>query len=160
MAETKKAPLEGDQLYIGTPNGVVICVDGLRDGLHAGRFWHAHSAGAFPLRSFGDMALSLEEYFNAIQFPRAATNDRHFREAAPHEAHISAERLLSDGELLEKRGELATFILRVQQRENSTWQGRLTWEEKNSTRSFRSLIGLLQLLESAIRRAAEEKEGA
>ena len=40
---------------------------------------------------------------------------------------------MSDEELLRKHGELGTFVVRVQHRENSSWQGRITWMEKNRT---------------------------
>ena len=57
---------------------------------------------------------------------------------------------MKDETLLEKHGDLGTFIVRVQQRQNSSWQGRITWTEKNQTLHFRSTWEMVKLIESAI----------
>lgn len=48
-----------------------------------------------------------------------------------------------------------TFILTVYDRKNATWQGSLTWVEKNEKQQFRSALELLKLIESAL----DEEEG-
>lgn len=69
--------------------------------------------------------------------------------------------MMSDEELLRKHGELGTFVVRVQHRENSSWQGRITWMEKNRTLYFRSVWEMVKLIASAVETtgdAAEEPE--
>lgn len=46
---------------------------------------------------------------------------------------------MSDEELLNKHGDLGTFIIRVQHRQNSSWQGRITWMDEDKTVYFRSM---------------------
>ena len=57
---------------------------------------------------------------------------------------------MKDQELLSKHGDLGSFIIRVQQRQNSSMQGRLTWVEKNKTVRFRSVWEMIRLIDRAV----------
>ena len=57
---------------------------------------------------------------------------------------------MKDEALLNRHGDLGTFIVRVQHRQNSSWQGRLTWMEENKTVYFRSVWEMVKLMESAL----------
>ncbi len=71
------------------------------------------------------------------------------------------ERILSDEELLKKHGDLGTFIIRVQQRQNSSWQGRITWMDKDETIYFRSVWEMIKLIASALDKVGgQEGEGS
>lgn len=65
---------------------------------------------------------------------------------------------MNDDELLSKRGDLGTFILRVQHRQNSTWQGRITWVNENKTLQFRSVWELTKLIEEALDTVSEQED--
>ena len=43
-----------------------------------------------------------------------------------------------------------TFIVHIISQENATWQGQVTWAEKNQTISFRSALELLKLIDSTM----------
>ena len=49
------------------------------------------------------------------------------------------------------RGSAATFEMRVLFRQNASWQGELLWLEKNTRQSFRSVLELITLMDSALR---------
>ena len=66
---------------------------------------------------------------------------------------------MSDKELLSRHGDLGTFIIRVQHRQNSSWQGRITWMEKNKTVYFRSIWEMIKLVASALDTVSEPEEG-
>lgn len=66
---------------------------------------------------------------------------------------------MSDEELLNKHGDLGTFIIRVQHRQNSSWQGRVTWTEKDKTVYFRSVWELIKLIAGALDTVSEPEEG-
>jgi len=51
-----------------------------------------------------------------------------------------------------KRG---TFLLNIYNRQNATWQGTVTWVDKNEKQQFRSALELIKLIESAL----DEAEG-
>ena len=57
---------------------------------------------------------------------------------------------MSDETLLSKHGDIGTFIVRVQHRQNSSWQGRITWMEEDRTIQFRSVWEMIKLIESAV----------
>ena len=52
--------------------------------------------------------------------------------------------------IFRQKGELGTFVIRVQYRQNATWQGQGTWAEGQETRSFRSALELLKLIDNAL----------
>ncbi len=43
----------------------------------------------------------------------------------------------------------STFIIKILERRNSTWQGEVTLVEKNQTMHFRSALELLKLVDSS-----------
>ena len=65
---------------------------------------------------------------------------------------------MSDENLLSKHGDLGTFIVRVQHRQNSSWQGRITWMEQNKTICFRSVWEMIKLIESAVDTVSVQEE--
>ena len=54
-----------------------------------------------------------------------------------------------------RRGELATFIVKVLFRQHSSWQGSVVWQEEKCEEPFRSVLELVLLLESALSGDAE-----
>lgn len=63
---------------------------------------------------------------------------------------IKMARKLSDEEMLKNNGEKGTFIIRVEQRQHSSWQGRVTWVEEGKTENFRSALELLKMIDGAL----------
>lgn len=43
-----------------------------------------------------------------------------------------------------------TFIIKIHGRENSTWQGKICWVEKQEEQYFRSALELLKLIDGAL----------
>lgn len=41
-----------------------------------------------------------------------------------------------------------TFVVKILSRRNSTWQGEVTWVERQQTKHFRSALELLKLVDS------------
>lgn len=52
------------------------------------------------------------------------------------------------------RGDLGSFLVCVQHRENGSLQGRVTWMEENRSICFRSAWELVQLMDEAVRGGA------
>ena len=48
--------------------------------------------------------------------------------------------------------------MRVLHRQNNTWQGRITWADKNKTMNFRSIWEMVHLMEEALREDMPEEE--
>ena len=52
-----------------------------------------------------------------------------------------------------------TFIIKIMNTQNSTWQGSVTWVEEQRTQNFRSALELLKMIDGAIDEAVEIEGG-
>ena len=43
-----------------------------------------------------------------------------------------------------------TFIIKILNQHNSTWQGTVTWVEESKTQNFRSALELIKIIDGAI----------
>ena len=43
-----------------------------------------------------------------------------------------------------------TFIIKILNKQHSTWQGSVTWVEEQKTQNFRSALELLKLIDGAL----------
>lgn len=144
--------------YIGAPNGVVICADGLEQGHIQGCFYHSYSDTPMRFQDIDQILFGLENLFDSLNFPYATTSERAFGPGSPKKENKQGRvKVMSDEELLQKHGDLGTFIVRVQHRQNNSWQGRITWMEQDRTLSFRSIWELVKLLVSAVETSAPEE---
>ena len=64
-------------------------------------------------------------------------------------------RVMADDELLEKHGDMGTFVIRVQHRQHSSWQGRVTYLDEDKTVYFRSALELIKIIDGTLDRVAE-----
>ena len=48
-----------------------------------------------------------------------------------------------------------TFIVKVDNRQNGTWQGKIVWADENRTEHFRSVLEMLKLMEEAMASGAQ-----
>ncbi len=151
--------MERSGWYIGAPNGVVVCVTGLERRQIRGCFYHAYSEVPIEFENIDQILFGLERFFDFLNFPYATTAERAFW-PVPRKNENRQEKIkvMKDEELLQKHGELGTFIVRVQHRQHNSWQGRVTWMEQDRTVSFRSVWELMKLLVSAVETAAPEAE--
>lgn len=175
-----KEPKTTTQWYLGARNAVVLCIDSVAAGQgFAGRGYHAYSAEPFVFDEPTQILKAMESLYDDMSFPFPNTTMRSFgvqtaaatgAPAAPGGAagnpappaggrNQAAERttIMSDKELLEKHGDLGTFIVRVQQRQNSTWQGRITWMDEDKSVNFRSIWEMVHLIEEAVGPADDDE---
>jgi len=146
------------QWYLGAPNAVVLCVDGWGADGFSGRAWNAYREEPLEFNEPVEAIFGMERFFDELKFPFASTTMRRFKEASPGKAAaggrparpLEKEKVMSDKDLLEKHGDLGTFIIRVQQRQNSSWQGRITWMDEDKSVNFRSIWEMIHLMEEAI----------
>ena len=147
------------QWYIGAPNGVVLCIDGARGGQLQGMLYHSYSLVGMPFTTIDQMTMMMEHLYDWLKFPHPGTNSRSF---VPEKKDLTTNeernRIMSDEALLSKHGDIGTFIVRVQHRQNSSMQGRITWMEQDKTISFRSAWEMIKLIESAVESVVPDTE--
>lgn len=140
-----------DQKYLGSLNAFVLCIDSADDLFIDGRIYHLFDKEPIEIHSYKDLFLKSEGFFDSIGCPRASQSDRDFNGNV--QMKIADKELIKmnkDDEILEEHGELGTFIVRVQHRQHSSWQGRVTWLDEDKTVYFRSELELMKLIDEAL----------
>lgn len=150
---------EKTQCYIGAPNGVVVCVNRIHEGEFEGELWHSYSEESYHFKTSGQMTREMERLYDWLKFPHPGQNSRSFTEEKRNwYGEHERKKVMSDENLLGKHGDIGTFIVRVQHRQNSSWQGRITWMEEDKTINFRSVWELIKLMESAVDSVSKPEE--
>lgn len=145
--------------YIGTPNGIVLCADRNDNGILTGRLYHGYSTEAIPFRGYEDVIRTAEALFDALGFPHKATSDRNiYGQARRDKKKEGMTKVMEDDRLLEQHGDMGTFVIRVQHRQHSSWQGMVTYLDKDKTVYFRSALELMKIIDSTLDEA--EQKGA
>jgi len=120
----------------------MVCIDGYEDRVPKGRFYNPLYAEGIRFHGVVDLIKKLENMLDQMQFPQSFSLVRRFSEA-----RASAEQ--SPAEMKPHNGEIATFAVRVLFRQNASWQGSILWVEGDREESFRSVLELIFLLDSA-----------
>lgn len=53
-----------------------------------------------------------------------------------------------------------TFIIKVMDQQNATWQGSVTWVDEQRERYFRSTLELLKLIDGALEKRNDDEENS
>ena len=128
----------------------ILCIDSYEDAVPCGRFHHLQQGEAQHFHGLTELLLSLEQRFDEAKFPQAFDAMRTF--AAARETNPREE---SSG--TPSRGKLATFSVRILFRQNASWQGSIQWLEGKGEESFRSVLELISLMDSALRSSNTDK---
>ena len=120
----------------------IVCVDSYEHAVPTGRFYTPYLSEGVRFESLMDLLQKIENVLDGMDFPQAFTITRSFAPARVLEAAPVADR--------SPCGALATFSLKVLFRQNSSWQGSLTWLEGRMEEGFRSVLELLFLMNSAL----------
>ena len=131
------------QFWVCDSRKITICVDNYEDGVLKGRFYNAYQ-DVSTFESLSQFLLRIENLLEEHQIPQSYTTHRKFSAILrPDDCYSNT---LQTG-----RGAKATFELQVLFRQHSSWQGILIWKEKKQEQSFRSVLELVILLDSALR---------
>lgn len=134
--------------------GALITVSGGPD--MAGWVISGYFKKCYRYESEYDLLRALEGLCDGMGFPLAAFGDRSFGTRQKKLRGRKAEKY-EEGELegrMEK--EKATFIVNIMFRKNASFQGSITWVEKEKTQHFRSAFEMLKLMDEARRDAPGE----
>lgn len=121
----------------------LVCVDSYDNGVLQGRFFDAYQ-DMERFDSLSQFLIRMEELLENRQEPQSYTAARTFAsllETSLREGSTSSIR----------RGQRATFELQILFRQHASWQGNLIWKETGMEQSFRSVLELVILLDSALR---------
>lgn len=137
--------------YIGTPNGLVLCVSQSDSGTIEGYLYHGYSASGIHFCGYEEIIRIAEDFFNELGFPHKGTGDRDIKgRTHNYQKKEGMIRVMKDEELLQQHGDMGTFIIRVQHRQHSSWQGRVTYIEEDRTVYFRSALELIKIIDGTL----------
>lgn len=121
----------------------IVCIDSYEQGVLSGRFYNPYLKDGAVFRSLTQFLIKMEQTLDTMNLPQSFTAVRAFAPPPPANAVISPT-------LKQQEGALATFALRIIFRQNSSWQGSITWLEAGREQSFRSVLELIFLMDSAL----------
>ena len=133
------------------PNLTVVCIDSNRPLV--GRAYHYYMQEPQYVDSMYGVVELIDNLCDEIDYPQQSTRLRLFspkEDSSKKEKTRETEKVAKKSELLNQKGDMGTFIVHVQYRQNSTWQGQVTWVDKEQTQKFRSVLELLKLMDSAL----------
>ncbi len=138
------------RINISPPNLLNICVDSKKNGEICGRVYHCYAENAIPFTSVVELINIADKLFEDIGYPQASTKTRSFEEKTEIHPLSKLEKKVLQQELIQHRGEKGTFILYVQYRQMSTWQGELSWMEKEEKIKFVNSLELIKIIDQAV----------
>lgn len=148
-----------------SPNILTLCLDFYDGERQSGRLYHQYTSGAITFTSLFEAFDHMERFYDDLLLPQAALRIRSFRaDRRKMEQAIKRERMpkLPDytrkemkimeefNKVTEQRGKDSTFIIHVKYRQNASWQGEVTWVDKQKKEYFRSALELVRLIDSAV----------
>ncbi|WP_312280098.1 hypothetical protein [Oscillibacter sp.] len=125
----------------------VVCVDECADGAWRGRLMNPGLEEPVAFRGVMHFLLEMERLLDDTKFPEPFARTRTFASVEPPLAGTASG---------PEQGRAATFSLRILFRQNASWQGSVRWLEGRREESFRSVLELLLMMNSAL---SQERAG-
>ena len=127
----------------------IICLDSYQNGIPVGRIYNPQQ-GSETFQSLTQFLIKMEQMLDESQMPQSYTSKRTFPTVTQPLPTVRPSPPI-------RRGSEATFEMQVIFRQNSSWQGVIVWLEEQLEQSFRSVLELILLMDSALR-CAKRKE--
>ena len=146
-------------------SAVRVCIDEFHISSWKGRIYTLLNNEEIRFQSTDELLSIMGLFWDKLGFPQESTISRSF--TAPKQSQLQKQteeffHILypKDGtrdkvkvEMMEddmgnKQGDKGTFLVRIQYRQNASWQGHVTWVDKNKTVPFRSALELIKLIDS------------
>ncbi len=131
------------------PNFINMCIDNINDGELSGRIYHCYSKEPWKFTNILQLIELADDFFDKLEFPQASTSARSFT-STQFSVVDRLDKVQSPEDFIENRGQKGTFFLNVRYRQNSSWQGSVTWVEEQREQHFRSALELLKLIDGAL----------
>ena len=139
------------QINISMPNLINLCVNETDHGEIKGELYHCYTKEPVLFSNVIELLTAAETLFDTLRFPEASTRTRRF--VGVEETQMPTARppkVVDQTEVIEHRGKIASFILCVQFRQNSTWQGEVIWLERGIRKRFSNTLNFIKILDSVI----------
>ena len=130
-------------------NLVVMCID-RKDGLVcSGRLYHRYRLEPIRFSSMEEAQIRMDMFYDELGFPQnAAGSSLLFGKKATERKEMTV--MQENEAIAAKKGDIATFVIHVQHRQNATWQGNIIWADNKTESTFRSALEMLKLMYMAL----------
>ena len=129
----------------------LVCIDSYKNSILSGRFYNPHLEAGETFHSLSQFLMQMEQALDSMNLPQSFNAPRSF--AAPQPSQCGADKAPES-----YRGALATFSLRVLFRQNSSWQGTITWLEGRHELCFRSVLELIHMIDSTLQESSSNSD--
>lgn len=137
-------------INISLPNLINICVDTMEDGEISGRLYHCYEQEPVLFRNVIELLMESENLFDRIGYPQASTKTRRFGEMEPTSRRPAVQKVVTQKDIIQYTGRLATFVTGVRFRQNSTWQGEFVRMENGERRQFLNTLSFIKLIDQEL----------
>ena len=120
-----------------------VCIDNYENQVPVGRFYNPCYQEGVAFYGVMDFIKKMENMLDQMNHPQSFSCVRSFAKAPVMPLMEPYDRKV-------QTGKVATFSLCVLFRQNTSWQGSIAWLEEGREESFRSVLELLFLLDSAL----------
>ena len=117
----------------------------------AGTLYNDSYGFAIDFQGIRQMLSNLDDFFDYVNFPQATHAKRRFTEE-PEKPVKHPPRGLREVTPDEMNNKQASFLLHVQFRQNSTWQGTLEWIPGYKMKRFRSELEMIGLIAETLKK--------
>ncbi|XOQ45345.1 MAG: Type II toxin-antitoxin system HicB family antitoxin [Clostridium sp.] len=142
-----------------SPAQILICLDSKQSNEMAGRLYSGYYHRVYAFSNVTELVLAIDRLCDCMQFPQASFQSRSF-ESKRMKTFVRKVENFMDSEIETAcKSENATFLVHIKFRQNASWQGSITWVEKEKTQNFRSALEMLKLMDEARNPTATETIG-
>lgn len=126
-----------------------VCVDDAANGMFRGRIVGKRLNAAISFSDINDFILQVDALLDIQKFPQAFQRIRSFteRDMPDVPAALTPEELINHA-IDDACGNVATFMLLISTRQNTSWQGYIDWMDSGSKQFFSSTLELLRLIDA------------
>jgi hypothetical protein len=128
----------------------------LTDDSWGGHLHHVKSNQICSFSNVLEMALLIQAKLEKVGFPQSATEKRCWADENPATGREDRpdqrrEKMRERKTVTPKGG--PTFFIRINYRQNASWQGSIQWLEGKTTRFFRSHLEMVMLMQEAVEKS-------
>lgn len=139
-----------------SPARILISLDTKRNHTLVGRLYSGYYRKAYTFGSETELFLAIDRLCDRMQFPQAAFKSRSFESKYTKTLVRKVENFMEPEMETDVKQDKATFLVHIKFRQNASWQGSITWVEKEKTQNFRSALEMMKLMDEARHPAVKE----
>lgn len=137
-----------------------VCLDDFGQNDFSGRIISRYMAQPLTFVGVAAMLTQMEAIMDHLGYPQKYRQARHFnaasttKEPARHKGELVPR--LEEQDFDAQAGKQATFTVRVEFRQNATWQGSIVWDERSQTLPFDSTLEMVKLMDGAVQKLQQQ----